>query len=245
MRNSRPPAHSLQAVITGLPIVTAALYLFGVVFYQGFMRRMGLEESQFPLTVDRTIFNGLFALLDLSAPQLINFILATEIFTLVTFIIVFISTSVRVRSFFKKVPLSLPENTTSEAKLSPPAPITEIANFAAKALALCLIVVFVILGILAASYFTDKSGQDVADAFIHKAEAGVRSPIELYLSGKSEPITAHIIVCSASHCAYLINGQAITYRNDQIEKTIATNITAHKGATDYDPAKSAATTHNH
>ncbi len=209
--HNRSHRASLQTILTGLPVATASLYVLGVVLYQGFARAMGLEESLFPLTVDQTLFNGFFALLDLSAVQVVYFVFAAETIALVALVIVVLSTSVRVRQFLGSW---IPRPSLQEARnsqLQPPKQLAKFASFAAQIFIFAAVVLFVILGIFIAGYFADKSGKATANNFLRKAEDGKRVPIDLYLVGHSQPIKAHQILCSATHCAFLIDKKTITH----------------------------------
>jgi hypothetical protein len=221
MRRNRS---SLQTILTGLPVATASLYVLGVCFYQGFMRTVGLDETQFPLTVDRTLFHGFFALLDLSAAQIGYFVLASEIIALVAFAIVLLSTSTRVRGaagawFTKK-----PGQEKKSESVEPPQKIAEFASFSGQMLLFSAIVLFAILGILLAGIFADKSGQATANNFLKKVEEGKQPAVEVFLSGQDQPIKAYTILCSSTHCAFLANQKTVAYRHEKVEKTITHNI---------------------
>lgn len=41
-----------------ITLVTATLYMLGLVFYQAYLFELNIEETQFPLTVDRILFLG-------------------------------------------------------------------------------------------------------------------------------------------------------------------------------------------
>lgn len=88
---------------------------------------MGLEETLFPLTVDRTLFYGFFALLDLSAAQVVYFVFAAETIALVALVIVLLSTSIRVRSF---VGSWFPHRSRQEERPTPLEPPKQLAEFA-------------------------------------------------------------------------------------------------------------------
>jgi hypothetical protein len=185
---------------------------------------MGLEETLFPLTVDRTLFDGFFALLDLSAAQVGYFVLAAEIIALVAFAIVLLSTSVRVRSFVGSWITCRPRNKSQATQLEPPPQIAEFANLATQMFVFAAVVLFVTLGILLAGIFADKSGQAAANNFLKKIESGKYAHIDLYLVGQEQPLKAYPVLCSSTHCAFLVGKETITYRHEQVVKTITHNI---------------------
>lgn len=228
MRNNS--ASSLQTVLTGIPVATASLYLLGVCFYQGFTRTLGLEESQFPLTVDRTLFDGFFALLHLSAPQIGYFVLAAEIIAFVALAVVILSTSVRVRRFSETL-FTRRSNTKRQAESpEPPQKIAEFAEFAVQMFLFAVVVVLVIFGILISGIFADKSGQAIANNFLKKVEDGKQPSVDVFIVGQDKPIKAHTILCGSTHCAFIVDKKTITYRHEQIKKTIAYNISVNTDA---------------
>lgn len=192
---------------------------------------MGVEETLFPLTVDRTLFHGFFALLDLSAPQIGYFVLAAEIIAVVAFAIVILSTSIRVRNFAEALFTRRSRNNAPVTPLEPPPQIAEFANLSAQMFVFAAFVLFVILGIFLAGIFADKSGQAIANNFLKKVEEGKLHPVDLYLVGQDQPIKAHPILCSSTHCAFLIDKKIITYRHELVWKTITNNIAANTDAT--------------
>ncbi|WP_334159301.1 hypothetical protein [Oryzomicrobium sp.] len=195
------------------------------------MRTVGLEETQFPLTVDRTLFHGFFALLDLSAAQIVYFVLASETIALVAFAIVFLSTSARVRKvvdawFTKKSPR---ENKHESPE--PPKEVSEFATFSVQVFEFSAIILFVIIGILLAGFFSGKSGEVTANNFLKKVKEGRARSVEVFLSGQDQPIKAYTLLCSSSHCAFLEETQIVVYRHEKIERTITHDIMVQTDAT--------------
>ncbi|TXI26226.1 MAG: hypothetical protein E6Q61_00510 [Nitrosomonas sp.] len=221
---------SLQTILTGLPVATASLYVLGICYYQGFLRIVGLEESQFPLTVDRTLFHGFFALLDLSAAQIGYFVLASEMIALVAVVIVALSTSKRVRNLIGfRSSNALTQENKIEA-LVPPKPLAEFADFASYMFLFSAIVLFSILGILVAGTFADKSGQAAAKSFLKRIEDGKQPGVDIFLAGQEQSVKGYSILCSTTHCAFVVNQKVVTYRHEKVERTIAHNTTVNTDA---------------
>lgn len=223
MRN-KTSAIPLQTVLTGLPVAVASLYFLGICFYQGFTRIMGVEETLFPISVDRTLFNGFFALLDLSIPQIGYFLLAAEIIALVAMTTVFLSSSIRVRSAVGAWLICHSHDKKTAAPLEAPSQVTTFANFSARMFVYAAVIFFTFLGILLSGIVADKSGQATANNFLRKIEDRRQPSVDLFLVGQNQPIVAYPILCSATHCAFLINKKSVTYRHELIEKTIAHSI---------------------
>lgn len=89
--------YMLQTVLTVLPIVTAGLYLLGLTYHQGFLEGFNIEESLFPLSLDRTLFQGFVAFMTLSAKPLYYSLIAGAAIFLTGFMAAVISSNRRVR----------------------------------------------------------------------------------------------------------------------------------------------------
>lgn len=51
----------LQTILTVVPVLSAGLYLMGTSYHQGYLGAFGLDDSQFPLGTDRSLFSGFLA----------------------------------------------------------------------------------------------------------------------------------------------------------------------------------------
>ncbi len=169
-------------------------------------------------------------MLDLSAPQIGYFLLAAELLALVALAAVSFSTSERVRRVVGTWFTKLPKRKNPAEQLEPPPQLTDFARFATRLLIYATIIFFVFLGVLFAGILADWSGQEIAKNFLKKVEGGKQPTIDLFLVGQEQPIKAHFILCSSTHCAFLTSKKTTIYRHELVEKTITHNITVNTDA---------------
>lgn len=215
----------LQTVLTVLPIVTAGLYLLGLTYHQGFLEGFNIEESLFPLSVDRTLFQGFVAFMTLSAkPFYYSLIAAAAVFSTGVMAAV-ISSNQRVRNWGHLLASKLRQPSNKD-------PLSESAFLCIDKMITALIyagiVIFIYLGLFIVAISATKSGKEQALHFIDSANKSKEGFVTLYLPNNTDPVIGKPILCSSSHCAYWLGNEAILYRNESVEK-IVNHITELKG----------------
>ncbi len=61
-----------------ISILLASLYSIGLTFHQGYLRTLGIEETQFQLSLDGLFFQGFFATTDLSTGAIVWLVMAAS-----------------------------------------------------------------------------------------------------------------------------------------------------------------------
>jgi len=79
---------------------------------------------------------------------------------------------------------------------------------------------FVLLVVILAGMVAEKSGRDTAKNQLEKMQQGNWQCAKLFLVGHETPINAHTILCSSSHCSFIVNSETVTYRHELIEKLV-------------------------
>jgi hypothetical protein len=215
---------TVQTVVTALPVATASLYLLGESFYEGYLRELRIEETLFPLTVDEKLFYGVISFVELGISQVLNFILATEVIAGVALVIVALSTSSKWRSYLKLSSFKFSRRKSRTAQITPPRGLVKFADFSIKVFVFSVAILFIILGVVFAGYLSEKAGENNAKNYLKKIRQGKVNPVDLYLVGELLPSKAYPIMCSSTHCSFLIGNKAVIYRHDQIQKTVATGV---------------------
>ena len=59
-----------QTVLAFLPLITAAVYLFGMAWHMGYVNVFHVDSSEFPLSTEQTLLTGTFALVANLVPLL-------------------------------------------------------------------------------------------------------------------------------------------------------------------------------
>lgn len=215
----------LQTVLTVLPVVTAGLYLLGLTYHQGFLEGFNIEESLFPLSVDRTLFQGFVAFMTLSAKPLYYSLIAAAAIFLTGFTAAVISSNRLVRRWGHMLASKLRQPSNRD-------PLSESAfqciDKMITAFIYAAIVIFIYLGLFIVAVSATKSGKEQALHFIDSANKSKEGFVTLYLPNNTDPVIGKPILCSSSHCAYWLGNEAVLYRNESVER-IVNHVTELKG----------------
>jgi uncharacterized membrane protein len=208
-----------------LPIVTAGLYLLGLTYYQGYLEGFGIEETLFPLSVDRTIFQGFVVFITLGAkPFSYLFIAAIAVFS-TAILAALISSNQRIRGWGKLLTSRL-RQPSSVAPLSKNA--YQWIDKAGIVFIYVTVAFLIYLALLIVALTATQSGKEQASNFIENAKKTREGFVTLNFTNNATPITAKPILCSASHCAYWLGNQAVLYKNESVEKIVTYNMPLHK-----------------
>lgn len=216
---------ALQTALTVLPIVTAGLYLLGLTYHQGFLEGFGIEETLFPISIDRTLFQGFIAFVTLSAkPFAYSFVAAMAILT-TAFLGAIISSNDCIKRWGSTLSSKLKK--TSQKK-----PLSERASWvldkAGTVAIYILVATLIYFSLLVVAISATQSGKEQASNFIANFAKSNDGYVIVYFENEKKPITAKPIFCSTSHCAYWLGKEAVLYKNDSIGK-IVTHSTTHQG----------------
>lgn len=210
----------IQIVLTVLPIVTAGLYLLGLTYHQGFLEGFGIEETLFPLSVDRTLFQGFVAFLLLGAKPFAYSLVAVMAIFITAVLAAAISSNQRIHNWGHSLAIRL--RPSSAAK-----PLSEEASKwidKGSTLAIYLIVAFLIyLGLFVVALAATKSGKEQALRFIENSSKSKEGFVTLHFPNSPTSVTGKPIFCGASHCAYWLGTEAVLYKNESVEKVVTHN----------------------
>lgn len=206
----------LRTILAVLPIVTAGFYLLGATFHQGFLGAFGIEETLFPISVDRTLFEGFVAFITLSAKPLVYLLVAVFGVCTTAMIAAILSSQRRVRSWVNLIARKI---RAKQSRASTPE--THITLLAEK-LSVALIyvaggfLIYVIL--LFVGLASTKSGQAEALRFVQISTENKDGFAILYPAPDSPSLTGKPIYCSTSHCAYWLGSEVIILRHELVAK---------------------------
>ena len=210
----------LQTVLTVLPIVTAGLYLLGLTYHQGFLAGFGIEETLFPLSIDRTLFQGFVALITFGAKPLVYSLVATLAIFFMAVLAAVISSNQRVRRWGRLLVSRLHQPSGRE---SLPESATQWVDKAGTAVVYVAIIFFIFLALLVVAVVAEKSGKEQALHFIESAAKSKEGFVTLDFPDNIASVRGKPIFCSATHCAYWLGKEAVLYRNESIEKITTNN----------------------
>ena len=186
----------------------ALLYSLGLTFHQGFLKRLGIEETQFPLTLDRTFFQGFVSVLDIGS-SLGYLILAAEGVVIVALVGLFINEKISKFNWSKLFPSKACKND-----------ITKDNSFLVFSINVFMrigLVFILYMGMLVVLIISEKSGNKYAEKLLEKIELNEVSPTEIHMKNGSKPITGYSVVCSNNQCVYIVKKSIIVINQTDIK----------------------------
>ncbi len=207
----------LKTFLTTIPLISAGFYLFGVCSHQGFLKMLGIEETLFPLSVDRILYQGFSSLITISVtPFSYSFLGVLILFSVSTFIAFIFSNDymsdlgrsviAKLRSFRKA---------ESKARLS--------SSFLDKVFLFCFYFLFIFgiyFALLIIGTIAERSGKEQAISFIKNSTINRNGFVTLYPFDKSSSVNGWPIICNLNYCAYWLGTEAIILRHDSLDRII-------------------------
>jgi len=192
-----------------ISIILAALYSIGLSFHQGYLRTLGIEETQFQLSIDRLFFQGFFATADLSTGAVVWLVMAASgvvIVVNVGVLLIEIVNKLEVKKYIPSQLFSKNENNTNH-------PFFEFYF----RMFLYIIVLFgVYLGILLVLIASDNSGTSYAEKFIERTENGDVKMKIVQFKNNSDDYTGFSVICNDTQCSYFKGGQSTVINNRDV-----------------------------
>jgi len=210
----------LQLALAVLPVLSAGLYLMGVTYHQGYLDGFGIEDSLFPLSIDRSLLSGFLAL--------VSFGLIPMAYTV--FAAMALATSVVVAAALSSIPrvnrwqaIVLTKLHSMRSKNAPPPALNNLSDKWATVL-MYVVGVFVVVFLLAVvAVLSTKSGREQARKEIDAFKSQNGNYVTLHTASLPATTRAKQIICSTSHCAYWLGSEAIVLRHENIERVLTHN----------------------
>ena len=192
-----------------ISIILAALYSIGLSFHQGYLRTLGIEETQFQLSIDRLFFQGFFATADLSTGAVVWLVMAASGVVIVANLGVLLIEIVNKLELRKSIPshlFSKKENNTNY-------PFFE---FSFRMFLYILVLFGVYLGILLVLIASDNSGTSHAEKFIERTENGDVKMKTVQFKNNADDYTGYSVICNDTQCSYFKKGQSTVINNRDV-----------------------------
>lgn len=235
-----------QTVLAFLPLITAAVYLFGMAWHMGYVNVFHVDSSEFPLSTEQTLLTGTFALVANLAP-LLGYPIAAFVGLLVIVIVVVLTFKLMKRARDRTLSwvTQLFKNKGVDKKIihifkysAHPDEVKWVATIIEKAMNWYILYFYVlftscIIGILA--YHCYENGRRTAESQKDDMNAGnFTSANNLKYAAHPEGISSLRIVCNATQCTFWNEKDGTIYlRYDQIDSvTIPTQSENIQPATD-------------
>lgn len=188
-----------RLVAAALALATACLYAYGLSYHRGYLSAWGLEEGLFPLSFDRTVFQGFVASSELGAVTLLPLLVVALMLLLAALLGAWLASAWRAWQARRATPSLRPDEAQTGSGLDRRA----VALMARAGLWIyaATVVYAIIMGLV---WSADQLGRAAAArqarALPTQAELAVRTR-----GGEARP--ARIVLCSASQCALWIEGR--------------------------------------
>jgi hypothetical protein len=193
-----------------ISLALAGLYALGLTFHQGFLRELGIEETQFILALDRVFFQGFVSTMNMGSKGLVYLFLSAGGVVLVAEVGVLVGSWINRTDLYSKVrSIFVSQNNKQSSESS-------FGNFSAKAFAYLGLALFLFMLLLAALLLSDRSGGEYAKRFIANTTNGVLHKKLIELKSNEKSYKGYSIICSTLQCAYYIEGKAVVLNNRDI-----------------------------
>jgi len=190
-------------------IVLACFYVIGLVSYRSFLGEFGLNDTQFPLTVDRVFFHGFLSLSFMTLKSAIYLALAAACVMLIAGLVSLVFSIAEK----KKIDLNflrLLKNNNADKRGSLYRFSKNIFLYFSIALVAYSLMLFSIT-------ITSAAGVDLADSFIANTAKDDYKKQAIKLKGNDETLGGYVIVCSLSQCAYYVGDGSLVVNNADVE----------------------------
>ena len=201
--NSSTLNQQLRLLTVGLALGTACLYTYGLTYHQGSLAYWGLEETMFPLTLERSLFQGFVASSQLGAVALAPLLgVALTVFTALLF---FSWIWAQLRNGLG--PRQRGGHGPAGTRLDIALPLW--LGYAARWVqaSYWALVAFVLL--MLTLVVADRLGRQAAHERHLSLRGGSLAPVTVTHRLRG-PVVGHALICSDTHCAYLVGETVLT-----------------------------------
>jgi len=208
----------LQTLLTVLPVLTAGLYLLGLTYHQGYLEAYGIDDSVFPLSSDKALFNGFFSLLVVSFPGILYMLGAIGAFVVLVMVVAVLSSTARVKAVVANARSWIEERRPDQPIVSPVANDLVDKGAALYGYATGLLLALVLPLVMAA--LSAKSGKEQAEKEIANFSAGKATSAQLFSPELPAPYTGKLVMCGEKYCAFWGSNGTIIIGHEGITKII-------------------------
>lgn len=210
----------LKTAIAVLPVLSAGLYLLGTMHHEGYLSAFGLEQSMFPLAIDRLLLLGFI--------ELLGVCVAPNVYAVVAMLVLI--AAVLLAGILSSVPQVQHWQAVIAQRrrkfLSNRAPSSKVDALLDKSSNLYIYVtgsLLVVVLLLVVALVSARSGKEQAEHEIADFSAGKSSYLELSAEQVSSPKRAKQIICGATYCAFWLGTEAMVLRTEQIKQIVTHN----------------------
>lgn len=204
-----------------LPLVTAlaiAFYFFGSVSYQSYLFSLGVENTLFPLTFDRTWYEGFVCIMTLLSVSVGYIFLTSLVVVDVALLAVLLSSIGLINDWVKRVSSKFVHKPRI---ISPSENTMALMINAIKVAGFCGFLMGSTFLIIVIAISAEWAGKERASDFIQTATKSKDGFVTICLTESTKPIIGKSIICGTSHCAYWVKQETVVLRYENIKKIIS------------------------
>lgn len=202
-------------------------FLTGILFYGGYaynsawLRGLGIEETQFPISIDRMLFQGFMSGIETLIKLIIPFFGASVGCFIAS--IIFVIAFDKLKNKFPKINKLILWFENKFSSISRRSPSLSLANGASLilgsfiALVTSLLCLYLIMLAAITYLLSDRAGREAAKAYIDNCGSKL-SKTEVYLADETK-VEGCSIICNSGECAYLVGKK--TFVLDRQGRTIS------------------------
>lgn len=187
-----------------LAVSTAALYAYGLSFYQGYLKYWGLEESLLELSFERLLFHGFLASGLTVVGALLPFAIGSALVLGFAALFGWVSERPKIKQWREKVQRGN-QNGSYRAYLALPTSIVEGVYW--------VFVTFIVTIVLLA--VATSKGQTIAENQKNGEFANAQNSVDVTLV-TGQTFKGHSIICAEEHCAFFVKGEVVAYPKSTI-----------------------------
>jgi hypothetical protein len=207
----------VKTLLAVLPVLSAGLYLFGTSYSQGYLATFGIEDSMFPVAVDRLLISGFLAFITFSLMPIMYGVGAVAALIGALIFAAVISSFSRVQHW-QSVAAAWFGRFHLRGK-----PIPAMNALIDKSESFWLYVlgiVFIYVWLLTVMFLSHRTGIAQARLEIDNFAAGKDSYISLTADQLPLPIKAKQIICGTTYCAFWLGNETVILKHEQIKKIV-------------------------
>ena len=209
-----------QTFLAFVPILTAGLCYMGKAYHMGYLEAFGIEDSLFPLSIDRLLFSGFIALANFAPLPLLYIVCAMAVLILMIIGGDALLSSSRIQRYKERFVRWI-KSFQSEEK--PSKSIDKLVDKAFFAAAIFMGILLTLGFVLILAMPSAKAGHEQAYREMKIFSAGKSADLTVSADTFPSPTKAKQVICGTTHCAFWLGKETIILRHDQVKKIVTCN----------------------
>ena len=188
-----------------ITLATAGLYTLGLAFHLGFLAELGIEETLFPLSLDRTLFQGFVSFTHMGVKAIVLLLVAAEGIVLVGLAANLVISLAKKSDWLENKTATLIERKNESSR----PPRSGFVQFAHKMLVYSSVLFIVFMGTLVVVFLSDIAGRESALKLKENVRNGLLKTTSIALKEGNKELKGVSIVCNQNQCAYYVGSQVV------------------------------------